>query len=185
VAESFGSDAERYDRARPSYPAALVERIVAASPGPGVLDVGCDTVPSRILRATVLGPGGGLGVIWARPRMPALAHMASARVRESLSHERPAEGSGLSTPRIGGYEAGGPRPYGKPVRMLVDALRLAGVGAHAAGAAGLALLRHRPAWRAACCVARHLLQWADYRLSDSGAHEAGFVSEHHGLDAVP
>ena len=61
----------------------------------------------------------------------------------------------------------------------------AGVGAHAAGAAGLALLRHRPAWRAACCVARHLLQWADYRLSDSGAHEAGFVSEHHGLDAVP
>ncbi len=34
VAESFGSDAERYDRVRPSYPAALVERIVAASPAP-------------------------------------------------------------------------------------------------------------------------------------------------------
>src|ERR1017187_8836313 len=43
VAESFGSDAERYDRARPSYPAALVERIVAASPGPDVVDVGCGT----------------------------------------------------------------------------------------------------------------------------------------------
>jgi SAM-dependent methyltransferase len=43
VAESFGSDADRYDRARPSYPAALVDRIVAASPGPGVLDVGCGT----------------------------------------------------------------------------------------------------------------------------------------------
>jgi len=43
VAESFGSDAERYDRARPSYPGALVERIVAASPGPDVLDVGCGT----------------------------------------------------------------------------------------------------------------------------------------------
>jgi SAM-dependent methyltransferase len=43
VAESFGADAERYDRARPSYPGALVERIVAASPGPGVLDVGCGT----------------------------------------------------------------------------------------------------------------------------------------------
>jgi hypothetical protein len=41
VAESFGSDAERYDRARPSYPAAMVDRIVAASPGPDVLDVGC------------------------------------------------------------------------------------------------------------------------------------------------
>jgi SAM-dependent methyltransferase len=43
VAESFGSDAGRYDRARPSYPGALVDRIVAASPGPGVLDVGCGT----------------------------------------------------------------------------------------------------------------------------------------------
>ena len=43
VAESFGSDAERYDRARPRYPTAMVEAIVAASPGPGVLDVGCGT----------------------------------------------------------------------------------------------------------------------------------------------
>ncbi len=42
-AESFGSDAERYDRARPSYPRAMVDRIVAASPGPDVLDVGCGT----------------------------------------------------------------------------------------------------------------------------------------------
>jgi len=33
VAESFGTDPGRYDRARPSYPAALVEWIVAASPG--------------------------------------------------------------------------------------------------------------------------------------------------------
>ena len=43
VAESFGVDPERYDRARPRYPDALVERIVAASPGPDVLDVGCGT----------------------------------------------------------------------------------------------------------------------------------------------
>nr|CBZ42134.1 unnamed protein product [Streptomyces himastatinicus ATCC 53653] len=43
VAESFGSDAERYDRARPRYPQALVDRIVAAGPGPDVLDVGCGT----------------------------------------------------------------------------------------------------------------------------------------------
>ena len=28
VAESFGSDAERYNRARPGHPGALVERIV-------------------------------------------------------------------------------------------------------------------------------------------------------------
>jgi SAM-dependent methyltransferase len=46
VAESFGTDAGRYDRARPDYPGALVERVVAASPGPRpvtVLDVGCGT----------------------------------------------------------------------------------------------------------------------------------------------
>lgn len=43
MAESFGVDAERYDRARPRYPDALVERIVAAGPGPDVLDVGCGT----------------------------------------------------------------------------------------------------------------------------------------------
>jgi SAM-dependent methyltransferase len=43
MAESFGVDAERYDRARPRYPDAMVERIVAAAPGPDVLDVGCGT----------------------------------------------------------------------------------------------------------------------------------------------
>jgi len=52
VAESFGSDAERYDRARPSYPGALVDRIVAASPGPDVLDVGCGTgIVGRLFQA--------------------------------------------------------------------------------------------------------------------------------------
>ncbi|MER5646348.1 class I SAM-dependent methyltransferase [Streptosporangium sp. NPDC002524] len=52
VAESFGSDAERYDRARPRYPDAMVGRIVAASPGPGVLDVGCGTgIAARQFRA--------------------------------------------------------------------------------------------------------------------------------------
>lgn len=43
MAESFGTDAHRYDRARPGYPDALVARIVAGSPGPEVLDVGCGT----------------------------------------------------------------------------------------------------------------------------------------------
>ncbi|GGY06710.1 class I SAM-dependent methyltransferase [Streptomyces hiroshimensis] len=58
AAESFGSDAERYDRARPRYPEAMVERIAAAGPGrhapevpgvldipdvPDILDVGCGT----------------------------------------------------------------------------------------------------------------------------------------------
>ena len=43
IAESFGNDAEGYDRARPGYPDALVARIVAESPGLDVLDVGCGT----------------------------------------------------------------------------------------------------------------------------------------------
>ncbi|MER6949239.1 class I SAM-dependent methyltransferase [Nonomuraea sp. NPDC000554] len=59
MAESFGVDPERYDRARPRYPDALVERIVAASPGLDVLDVGCGTgIEARQFQAagcTVLG----------------------------------------------------------------------------------------------------------------------------------
>jgi SAM-dependent methyltransferase len=43
IAESFGVDPERYDRTRPPYPDALVERIVAASPGSEVVDAGCGT----------------------------------------------------------------------------------------------------------------------------------------------
>jgi SAM-dependent methyltransferase len=43
IAESFGSDPERYDRTRPRYPQALVERVVAASPGADMLDVGIGT----------------------------------------------------------------------------------------------------------------------------------------------
>jgi len=43
AAESFGSDPERYDRARPRYPAVLIERVVAAAPGGLVLDVGVGT----------------------------------------------------------------------------------------------------------------------------------------------
>jgi SAM-dependent methyltransferase len=59
VAESFGADAERYDRARPRYPDALVDRVVAGSPGPDVLNVGCGTgIEARQFQAaggTVLG----------------------------------------------------------------------------------------------------------------------------------
>ncbi|MEV0700423.1 class I SAM-dependent methyltransferase [Saccharopolyspora sp. NPDC050389] len=59
MAESFGVDPERYDQARPRYPDALVERIVAASPGSDVLDVGCGTgIEARQFQAagcTVLG----------------------------------------------------------------------------------------------------------------------------------
>lgn len=59
MAESFGVDAERYDRARPRYPDALIAAVVAASPGPDVVDVGCGTgIAARQFQAagrTVLG----------------------------------------------------------------------------------------------------------------------------------
>jgi SAM-dependent methyltransferase len=59
VAESFGVDPGRYDRARSSYPDVLVTRIVSGSPGSAVLDVGTGTgiVARQFLAAgcTVLG----------------------------------------------------------------------------------------------------------------------------------
>jgi SAM-dependent methyltransferase len=62
VAESFGTDVERYDRVRPRYPDAMVDRIVAALPGPEVLDVGCGTgIAARQFQA------GGCRVLGASP----------------------------------------------------------------------------------------------------------------------
>lgn len=59
MAESFGVDPERYDRTRQRYPDAMVNRIVAASPGTRFLDVGCGTgIAARQFQAagcTVLG----------------------------------------------------------------------------------------------------------------------------------
>jgi SAM-dependent methyltransferase len=62
-----------YDRGRPSYPAALVERIVAASPGPGVLDAGCGAgIAARQFQAA------GCRVLGVDPdaRMAALARQS-------------------------------------------------------------------------------------------------------------
>src|ERR1700733_4233773 len=77
VAEGFGADATRYDRARPTYPAGLVERIVAASPGRDVVDVGCGTgISSRLFQAAgcrVLG-------VEPDPRMAEQARQAGTEV---------------------------------------------------------------------------------------------------------
>ena len=50
-AESFGADAERYDRARPSYPEALVDELLSDG-AVRVLDVGCGTgIAGRLFQA--------------------------------------------------------------------------------------------------------------------------------------
>lgn len=52
IAESFGTDPERYHRTRPRYPQRLIDAIVAALPGRDVLDVGIGTgVSARPFRA--------------------------------------------------------------------------------------------------------------------------------------
>ncbi|UNZ16133.1 class I SAM-dependent methyltransferase [Streptomyces sp. 891-h] len=77
VAESFGVDPERYDRARPRYPDAMVNRIVTAAPGTDVLDVGCGTgIVARQLHAA------GCRVTGVEPdtRMAAWARQHGLRV---------------------------------------------------------------------------------------------------------
>ncbi|MFF5438079.1 class I SAM-dependent methyltransferase [Streptomyces achromogenes] len=77
VAESFGIDAQRYDRARPGYPDDLVARIVAGSPGPDVLDVGCGTgIAARQFQAA------GCAVLGVEPdaRMAGFARGRGLRV---------------------------------------------------------------------------------------------------------
>jgi SAM-dependent methyltransferase len=77
VAESFGADAERYDRTRPSYPDAMVERIIAESPGPDMLDVGCGTgIVARQFQAA------GCKVLGVEPdaRMAELARQSGLEV---------------------------------------------------------------------------------------------------------
>ncbi|WKX72150.1 class I SAM-dependent methyltransferase [Streptomyces sp. XD-27] len=78
VAESFGWEPHRYDRTRPRYPAALVDRIVAASPGPDVLDVGCGTgIAARQFQAA------GCRVLGVEPdaRMAAFARRSGVEVQ--------------------------------------------------------------------------------------------------------
>ena len=80
VAESFGEDAERYDRTRPRYPEALVTRIAGAAPGPYVLDVGCGTgIAARQFKEA------GCHVLGVDPdlRMAALARRAGIETEVS------------------------------------------------------------------------------------------------------
>jgi SAM-dependent methyltransferase len=89
VAESFGADAGRYDRARPSYPTAMVDRIVAESPGRDIVDAGCGTgISARLFQAAgcrVLG-------VDPDPRMAALARESGLEVEVAKFEEWDAAG---------------------------------------------------------------------------------------------
>jgi SAM-dependent methyltransferase len=78
VAESFGTDAGRYDRARPRYPAELVDRVIAASHGREILDVGCGTgIAARLFASAdchVLG-------VEPDPRMAEIARASGIEVQ--------------------------------------------------------------------------------------------------------
>src|ERR1700681_1836449 len=68
---SFGDDAEQYDRARPSYPAAAVDAAIDGANIRRVLDVGCGTgIASQLFLDR------GCEVVGVEPdeRMAAVAH---------------------------------------------------------------------------------------------------------------
>jgi SAM-dependent methyltransferase len=70
-ARSFGAVAREYDRARPSYPDALVDDVVAELPGRDVVDVGAGTgkatvlFAARGLRITCIEPDDGMAAVLA------------------------------------------------------------------------------------------------------------------------
>ncbi|MBV9101216.1 MAG: methyltransferase domain-containing protein [Candidatus Dormibacteraeota bacterium] len=75
---SFGGEAERYDRARPSYPAALIDDLLRLQPRTA-LDVGCGTgKAARLLRER------GVDVLGVEPdpRMAAVARAHGVPVEE-------------------------------------------------------------------------------------------------------
>ena len=80
MAESFGADVDRYDRARMPYPADLFARTLDLSPGPEILDVGCGTgIEARQLQTA------GAHVLGVEPdaRMAAYARSRGLTVEES------------------------------------------------------------------------------------------------------
>lgn len=94
MAESFGVDTDRYDRARMAYPDELIARILERSPGHDVLDVGCGTgIEARQLQAV------GASVIGVEPdaRMAAYARSRGLVVEESRFEDWDAAGRTFDT----------------------------------------------------------------------------------------
>ncbi len=87
-AGSFGEDAVQYDRARPGYPQALVDDLVAGDPR-RVLDVGCGTgLAARLLVAR------GCQVLGVEPdvRMAEVARRPGLEVETALFEDWDSEG---------------------------------------------------------------------------------------------
>jgi SAM-dependent methyltransferase len=80
IAEGFGDNADAYDRARPRYPDALAQAVVATLPGRSIVDVGIGTglssLPFRDADCTVLG-------VEPDPRMAAIARRRGFAVEEA------------------------------------------------------------------------------------------------------
>jgi SAM-dependent methyltransferase len=89
VAESFGVDAGRYDRTRPRYPDAMVDRIIAAAPGRDVLDVGTGT---GIAARQFLAAGGTVLGVDPDQRMAAFARGTGVPVEVSTFEDWDAAG---------------------------------------------------------------------------------------------
>jgi SAM-dependent methyltransferase len=86
VSEGFGADARRYHRARPDYPAAIIERIASSTPGTqrSVVDAGTGTgIAATLLRQS------GCTVLGVEPdeRMAALAREAGVAVEVARFEE--------------------------------------------------------------------------------------------------
>jgi SAM-dependent methyltransferase len=76
----FGEDAERYDRARPSYPLALIDDLVTwVGRGARAVDVGCGTAKAAVLLAEA-----GLAGVGVEPH-PSMAGVAE---RNLSDHDR-------------------------------------------------------------------------------------------------
>lgn len=83
-AESFGADAEQYDRARPTYPEQLVSDLLPEPAGIAVLDIGCGTgIASRLFADR------GCAVVGVEPdpRMAAVARRSGIDVQVSKFEE--------------------------------------------------------------------------------------------------
>lgn len=107
VAESFGLDAERYDRARPSYPAALVDRIVAAARADSGAEPGDAADNGRSLEVLdVLDVGIGTGIS-ARLFQAAGCRVLGVEVDERMAEFARRAGTDVEIGTFEGWEPAG------------------------------------------------------------------------------